>query len=308
MSINGKTVVATTSNPGTGYTYHHVPGDGSCFINCYLDACHTKYRKEISLSVKSRIARKFRLDFANFLLTESKKSAEKISARLNIINPSVMCNIVKSNNDEKSSMQVLEEISKKYVETDEDAEEFIYGLILSYNFIDVESRQPFTYESIKTLYETDHRINVSRAENLSTDGMTIYDPSVYGYGKIPINIGYYELATNIGSSYEDIEECIKTLCHRSAFLTHLESSLIAKFISINAVIFPLGTYYKNHYKLIEHVEGAPEILMVNLGNIHWNLVSFTRENSEQLLLDTVPIGSKDAIFSNLTTLYSQRKL
>lgn len=308
MSINGKTVIALTGSENSGYTYHTVPGDGSCFINCYLEACYSNYRNENSMVKKLRIARKFRLDFANFLLSESKKSPGKISARLNILNPTVMCNIIKAKNPNESSVNILQEISEKYIETDDDAEEFIYGLILTYNFIDVGTRQVLTYEEIKTLYETDHRINVSRAENLSTNGETPYDPSVYGYGKIPINIGYYELATNIGSNYDEIEECIKILCHKSEFLTHLESSLIARFIAINAVIFPMGTYYKRYYKLIEPIQGAPEILMVNLSNKHWNLISYTNAKSEQLLLNNVPELAKNQIFNNLEVLYDQHRL
>lgn len=301
------TVIATTNNPNMNYTYHHVLGDGSCFINCYLEACSSSY-KNANTTVKMRIARKFRLDFANFLLTKSSKTPQQISARLNILNPTIMSTLIKSTKPNESSTDVLMEISSKYNENEEDSENFIYGLIMGYNFIDVGTKQVLTFVEIKELYETDHRINVSRAEVITTHGTTPYDPSVYGYGKIPIDIGYYELVTNVGSGYDDIEQCVKTLCHRSEFLTHLESSLIARFISINAIIFPLGTFYKNYYRMIEHVEGAPELLMVNLKNIHWNLVAFTFNDREQLLLNTVPEKSKNSIFSNLSTMFDQRRL
>lgn len=305
MSVNNKTIVATTANPSSNYLYHPIPGDGSCFVNCYLEGCYAKYRNENSLYNKMKIARKFRLDFANFLMSESKKSPEKISSRLNILNPSIMCQMIKFRDPERSSASTLEEIMTTYDEREENAEENVFQCIYSNGFIDVGTQMELSYNDIKKLYETDHRINVSRAENLSTHGREPFDPSVYGVGKLPINIGFYELATSIGSSYEEIEECINTLCHKTAFLTHLESSLIARFFAINAIIFPLGTYYKNHYKLIEENPGAPQILMVNINNIHWNTVSFSNGVAEQLLLENIAEDTKNVIFSNLTILHSK---
>jgi hypothetical protein len=40
---NGKIIVANDPITGSNYLYHHVVGDGSCFINCYLESCHTNY-------------------------------------------------------------------------------------------------------------------------------------------------------------------------------------------------------------------------------------------------------------------------
>lgn len=308
MSFNGKLIIANDSQKANNYLYHTVPGDGSCFINCYLESCYSKYQKESSLTNKLRIARKFRLDFANFLMSKSKKSPEKISSRLNIINPSIMCTLLTFSDESKSSIKILEEITTKYKENEEDAEEFIYGLILSYNFINVNTKKVITYEEIKELYETDHRINVSTAENLSSNGKTPFDPSIYGVGKVPIDIGFYELTTSIGAGYEELTNCINILISKTEFLGHFESSLIARFIAINSIIFPMGTYYRNHYVLVEPIEGAPEIMMVNLGNIHWNLVSYNDSKHEQLLLEGITETTKNTLFYNLSLLYNQGKL
>lgn len=308
MSFDGKLIIASCGQNKGNYVYHPVPGDGSCFINCYLESCYSNYRNEHSLTTKLNISRKFRLDFANFLMSESKKPAEKISARLNILNPSIMCRLLRMPNENDSSINILQDIEKSYNENEEDAEDFIYGLIMSYNFLDVTTGKILTFDNIKNLYETDHRINVSRSENLSTNGTTPFDPTVYGVGKVPINIGFYELTTSIGSSYDELVNCIDILLHKTRFLEHLESSLIARFISINAIIFPMGTFYKNHYKLVETIEGAPVIMMVNLGNIHWNLVTYANENKEQLLLEGINENVKTALFNNLTILKNQGKI
>lgn len=306
--FRGRTIIGGDPNGSFAYLHYKVIGDGHCFINCYLEAACKTYQNEQSVSNRSKIARKMRLDFANFLLSISDKSAEKISARLNIINPHIMCNLVKYRDQDKSSSLDLEYIKSQYNPNEHRSEDFIYGLILSYQFISSETGLEFTYDTIKELYERDHRINVAKVEYLSTLGVTPYDPEVFGVGKIPINIGYYELTDGVGLGYNELMNSINILLHPTAFLNHSESSLFAAYIGINAVIFPLGTHYKNHYRLIEHIDGAPELIMVNQGNVHWDLVSFKRNGYDQLLLKDIPEKAKDSLFANLARLYADKKL
>lgn len=304
----GRTIIGGDPNGSFAYLYYKVIGDGHCFINCYLEAMSETYQNETNRETRAKIARKMRLDFANFLLSESSKSSESISVRLNIINPNIMCNLLKFRDPDQSSITDLEYIKSQYNQNEPHSEDFIYGLILSYRFVSPATGEDLTYDEIKFLYETDHRINVAKAENISTGGKTPYNPEIFGVGKIPINIGYYELTDGVGTGYQELMTSINTLLHPTEFLTHIESSLFAAYIGINAVIFPLGVYYKNHYRLIEHIQGAPELIMVNLNNIHWNLVSFKRNGDEQLLSIGIPEKAKDALFNNLTRLYSEGKL
>lgn len=290
-------IIGGDPNGNFNYLYYPVIGDGHCFINCFLEATSKTYVNEQNREKKSKIARKVRIDFANFLLSQSDKTAEFISFRLNILNPNVMSKLIGYNNSNKNSIEDLNYIKSKY-----NPEEInnIYNLIYSYGFINIETKEILTLDNIKFLFERDHRINIAKSENVS--------PEIYGFGKIPINIGYYELTENIGIGYDELISSINTLIHPTKFLTHLESNLFTSYIGINAIIFPLGTNYKNYYRLIESIKDAPELCMVNLNNIHWNLVSFRSGNNEQLLLKDISENAKNALFYNLTVLYDMRKL
>jgi hypothetical protein len=306
--FNGRTIIGGDPNGSFAYLYYKIQGDGSCFINCYLESASKSYQNEQNTNIRTKISRKTRLDFVNFLLSKSDKSAEKISTRLNIINPTIMCKLIKFKDQEISTNTELEFIKSQYNQNETQSDDFIFGLILSYNFLSVETNEEFTYETIKSLYERDHRINVAHAENLSTGGNTPYNPETFGVGKIPINIGYYEIANNIGVGYDEFITSINTLLDSNAYLSHIESILFATYIGINAIIFHLGTYNKSHYKLIDYVENAPDLIMVNLANVHWNLVSFKRNGEEQLLLRNLSEKAKDSLFNNLVLLYNDRML
>lgn len=289
-------IIGGNPNNDSNYVYHSVLGNGSCFINCYLESCLKNYRNEQSISKKLNIAKKFRIDFANFLLSESKKPAEKISARLNILNPSIMSTFVKLPNGD-SSFRILEEISLNYNENVEDIEELIYSLIISQDLRRFDTGEPVTYNEIKYLYETDHRLNVCRSEQISSK--TKIDPAVYGYGKIPINIGFYEIATSIGADYKAFLKSIDILLDHTQYLENLESTLIARFLGINTLVFPINSSYPTYFPLTEKFEGAPLILMVNLGNVHWDLIIYSKSKTEAYLFDEITENTKISLFNNL---------
>jgi hypothetical protein len=307
MNSDYRKIIAKSQND-CSYLYYKVIGDGHCFINCYLEACCKKYRDENNIVIKSKIARKMRLDFANFLLSKSIKSAEEISARLNIINPVIMCKFIGYEDKDKSSYNDLDHIKSLYDPKDPFIYDFIYGLIMTHNFILFETGQKLTFEDIKKLYETDHRILVAKTNFLSSAGTEPDDPSIYGYGKIPIDIGYYEITDGIGAGYNEFLQSINVLLSPTEYLGHIESSLFASYIGINVIIFPVGSYYKTYQKLIEYIQDAPELLMVNLGNNHWNMVSFKNGHDEQLLITGLSENAKNGLFKNLNTLYNLREL
>lgn len=306
MSTFNKLVIGGDPAGSFSYLYYKVRGDNHCFINCYLKACCERYQREKNDSIKTHIARKARLDFANFLMAESKKDPVKICSRLNIINPTVMCKFfIQSNGD--SSFSLLENIASIYKSDNEINEDEIYGMILSLDLVMENDMSLLTYEDIKNLYERDPRINTAIADAKSEKSQEINFQS-YGIDKFPINIGYYELAFAVPTHYSIIVDTINYLISPSEYLNHNESSLLASFIDINTVSFALGSGYDNFFRLTENKPGAPELMMINLNNIHWNAISFKTGNQERLLVMEVPETTKAALFNRLKTLYSQRKL
>lgn len=304
--MSNKLVIGGDPTGKFSYLYHKVLGDNHCFVNCYLESCCERYKKEPNNSVRSHIARKARLDFANFLLSESKEDPIKICTRLNVMNPTVMCKFFSQFNGD-SSFTILDEISNIYKSIKNIDEDEIYGTILSCNLILEEDMTPVTYDIIKNLYERDPRINAAIADAKS-EGSDEINFDIYGINKFPINIGYYEIAFAVPTNYNIIINTIDYLISPIEFLNHNESSLLATFIDINAVSFALGTGYSNFFRLTENKQGAPELLMVNLNNIHWNAISYKQGDFETLLVMEVPETTKIALFNRLKFLYDQRKL
>lgn len=309
-NLTDKLAVLNDPNNDVAFLYHKIIGDGHCFINCYLESLLPIYRNIMDRNLKTSIARKVRLDFANFLLSPSKKSDKEISTRLNFINPNIMCILIKSNDVNKNSIDHLEIIKdfhnkNKHVEKYENQ---IYLFIESLNLIDVETNLKLTYDRIKYIYETDHRINVSKAEYISSKGNSPFNPEIFGVGKIPINIGFYEIAENIGTGYDEFIKSINILIHPTEFLTHFESTLFASYIDVNSIIFPIGNYYRDYYKLNEKIDDVPDIFMVNINNIHWNLISLYISGNEGFLLNNISDEIKTLIFRNLCILHEGGKL
>lgn len=307
MMDNGKLIVGGNQEKGFSYLYHRVIGDGHCFINCYLEATSSTYKKETNPTIKSRIARKTRIDFANFLMSESSRTSDEISFRLNILNPNILCNFF-STIDDNSSIGVLEQIATMYDENEDNNEETMYALLLNSDLKLKTNNSMITFEDINTIYKRDHRINSAMVDMPITKEPLDTICERYGVGKIPINIGFYQLATSAPTDYKEIINSVDILLSPSEFLNHMESSLFARYVGLNAIIFALGSHYRSFYKLIEFKKGAPELLMVNLGNIHWNLISFKIKNVEQLLLMGIPDSAKTILFERLTQLYNERKL
>lgn len=306
MSKFDKLVIGGDPAGSFAYLYYKVLGDNHCFVNCYLEACRKRYQNETNRLIRSHIARKARLDFANFLIAESKKDTIKICSRLNIINPTIMCKFFCQSNGD-SSFTALKSITAIYTTDSENNDDEIYGMILILELMMQDDMSPLTYETIKTLYERDPRINAAIANAKSERSKTINFES-YGIDKFPINIGYYKLAFAVPIHYSIIIDTINYLISPTEFLNHNESSLLASFIDINAVSFALGTGYSNVLRLTENKPGVPELLMINLSSIHWNLISFKAGESEQLLVMDVPQTTKVSLFNRLKTLYEQRML
>lgn len=303
MSYRGQKIIAEIPGTEMKYLYHSVIGDGSCFLNCYLTIFSDIYRNTDDVSKKLNIAYKFRLDFVNFLLSESKKTKEEICLRLNILNPDVMSKLVSFKDNSMSSYEILFLAKEAYVNG---GEENVYSVIFS--FTPHINGRILAYEDVKNLFETDPRINLSLSEQISSEMKEKFDPSIYGYGKIPINIGYYELVNSISIPYTEFLKMINIFTSKTEFLTHVESDLVAKFLDLNLTIFPLGTGYRGPRKLIDSSDGAPEIMFININNIHWDLISFFNGESETFVMYKIPDRTKQALFDKLNSDMPHRGL
>ena len=306
MEVNGRLLLGGDPNGKFGYYYYKIIGDGHCFVNCYLQACCPTYQSEADPIRKFNMARKLRLDFANFLISDSKKSIEEISFRLNILNPAVMSTFLSLENGE-SAYSILSEIKSYYDERIDNSIDEIYGLILSMELVDKQTKLPLSFEQIKYIYERDHRINAAIYDAVSELSETPkYEK--YGIGIIPLNIGYYELIKTAPTDYNDIIRTIDILLAEREYLNYQESILLAEFFDINVTYFPLGNYHRNHQSFTDFKDGVPEMLLINLNNVHWNMISFIKDKEERLLLMGVSKETKDSLFKILETLYSKNRL
>lgn len=307
MIKTDKLIVGEDDSKTYAYLYHKIIGDGHCFINCYLDSCCRTYQKESNLSRKSHIARKMRIDFANYLMSESDQDPKFICQRLNILNPTTMASFFKLENTDDHVVPLFSEIEDTYKSSEEIDFDTLYALILSLDLRVRATGESVTMEFIKTAYERDPRMNIAIDESRSFPNATV-DLDSTGIDRIPINIRFFELSNTVPTSADQIIESINILLSPYEFLTHEESYKIAKFLGINVIVFPMGNNYKDYLRLIDNVEGAPEILLVNLNNFHWNMISFKIGNNEQKLLIDVPEESKKQIFKNLQENYKRRML
>ena len=135
MLHTDKLIICGNETEGFGYLYHKIIGDGHCFINCYLDTCCPSYQKEKSGYKKAFIARKARLDFANYLMSESTKDPRDICVRLNIFNPSVMGTFFKNRGNDESTYPLFLEIENSFRTIRGIEFEQIYGMILSLDLL-----------------------------------------------------------------------------------------------------------------------------------------------------------------------------
>lgn len=288
--------IAEVGNNRDAYFLHKVIPDGHCYINCYLEACSNRYQNEPNKKKRRQIAIKTRLDFANYLVSTCDWSKEKVSSRLNIINPTIMIKFFRSS--EESFFEKLTEACHPY---NEENDEFIYERILALNLLSVQDGRKATIEYIRFIYTRDHRVNMAISDNPAVQNI---DFSVYGVGRIPLNINFYKICHTAPSDYTVIESSIRTLIDHKAFLESLESTLIAKFMGLNSVALCLGFGYQKIIHLTQEDEQKLYLLLINIDNRHWDMISF----NDMFLLGGINENILEGLFSNLNTLYKRNKI
>lgn len=303
--------VASDTKAGYEYLYKIIKGDGHCFVNCYLNACSKTYRN-LSEDMKTAYSRKLRIDFANFLMSDSTKSEEEISMRLGFLNPNVMCRFLKLSSGE-SSLTALTEICSIYDGKNEDE---IFDLLESANLISSDlftdnleifkdklnisleiSPVEMTIDVLRALFSIDHRILVSKTDSISETEL--------GVGLYPITLKIYEMVKYVPPSYQIIDDAIKRIISPTIYFEHFESNLFAEYVGLNAVCFNLGergSSYTQLYDLTERKEGNPEIFLVNMLNIHWNMITFKSKEYYVYIMVNVDDKTKDVIFQQLMDL------
>lgn len=103
----------------------------------------------------------------------------------------------------------------------------------------------------------------------------------------------------VPSSYHIIDETILRLIHPTQYLEHFDSTLFAEYIGLNAVCFNLGergSSYTQVYDLTEKRDNHPEILLVNMLNIHWNMVTFQSPEFSTTVMVSIDSKTKETIF------------
>uniref|UniRef100_A0A6C0BE91 Uncharacterized protein n=1 Tax=viral metagenome TaxID=1070528 RepID=A0A6C0BE91_9ZZZZ len=292
--MSKKIVIGGNQSQGFQYVYHRIIGDGHCFVNCYLESCSPTYLNCSNTSDKSKISRKLRIDFANYLMSDSKKTSEEISERLGFLNPSTMSKFLRLDQDQSSIVSLQDHCSNF---NGNNADE-IYSLILSSRY-KTKNGVDVTIEYLHDLYKKDHRLTLAESDGAK--------PEDYGYGRLPITIRYYESVEAI-LPYKDLLKSIATLLSPFEFLNQMESTLIANYIGINATSFVLGLGYTQILDLVPRRESCPELLLINIGNVHWNMVRLEMNGNNQLILMGVPYSTKKSIYDVLKKLYEDRIL
>ena len=279
---------------GFEYLYHHIIGDGHCFVNCYLEPCSASYQSTNQHSIKSRISRKLRIDFANYLMSDSHLSSEKISERLAMLNPSTMCFFLRTI-DDNHTLDLLTTAFDEYNGTNED---HVYGLILSNNLRKRDGSE-VSYEYLVELFTQDFRITTAQATHeLDKTGRSL------GYGIIPITLRLYELTKTIDFNLQELIAMINNIISPSpeAYFEHRESTLFANFINIGATCFLLGTGISTVQELVPSKKGTPELFLVNLSNVHWNMVKLKINGVNNFFPLGVTSATKQSIFNKLREL------
>lgn len=303
MSKIERQIIQRIPNTNSGYVYYKILGDGHCFLNCFLEPLCNTYKHEHNKSRRSCIARKLRLDFANYLMTFSSKSAEEISIKLNILNPTTMFRFFKHRVEDKSVYTIFEEIKTLFLTTNNF--DIVFEYILDLDLLTrIGTEVDILY--ITNLYQTDPRINDAIVESNFTD----YTDNLFekGIDKFPINLNYFDLIDTIPGDSQTIVDTIKLICHPTEFFEHMQSVLFANFIRINLIIFQMIDSVDKYYRLIENIEGVPDLLMVNLSNVHWNLVSFDTGIDNNILMFKVDERTLNTLFKTLKEMYKRGNL
>lgn len=302
MSQNNKIKI------GSGYIYYKVVGDGHCYANCYLEFGSKSYKNADTISsnslkpTKSNIARKFRLDFANFLLSESGISKEKIHSRLNFKSPTFMAKYfyIDGELDEEGYFRgVGVELANLCDMYDGSNEETLYEIISEYFLL--RDKSQISFKAVKDLYETDIREHIMRLEpERSTQdvGIGLYSPT----------INYYAICNGISGDQDEIKLVIENLINGDSFLEFNTSILIAQYFDLNVTCLQLGSGYSKPLEISETKPGRPCMIMVNYNNIHWDLIAHDNGNDLNILLMNVDDVIKTGLLKVLNKLYNDGKI
>lgn len=295
---------------GSGYLYCKVIGDGHCYANCYLEVGSKTYKdvdkfstnEYVTKQKKFNIARKFRLDFANYLLSESNLTKEKIHSRLNFKASTIMAKYfyidgeLDSDGDFRGVGVDLGTLCAEYNGTNEES---IYEIITDcFMFRD---GSPITVDAVRALYETDAREHLIRWEPDRT-------PESVGIGIYSPTINYYALCNDISGDHDEIEMTVRNLINGASFLEFNVSILIARYFELNVTCLQLGSNYTEPIELSEPEPGRPCILMVNYENVHWDLVGHYNGKIFNLLMLNIDSRIKTALLKALNKLYAQGRI
>lgn len=303
MSKIERQIIQRIPNTNSGYVYYKILADGHCFLNCFLEPLSITYKSEHNKSRRSHISRKLRLDFANYLMSFSNKSADEISIKLNILNPTTMFRFFKRKVGTETLHVNFEEIKSLFLTTKNF--DIVFENILDLDLL-TRTGTEVDIEYIMNLYQTDPRINDAIVESNFTD----YSDNILekGIEKFPINLNYFDLIDTIPNDCQFIIDTIKLICHPNEYFEHTQSVLFANFMRINPIIFQMVDNVDKYYRLIENIEGVPDLLMVNLSNVHWNLVSFDSGVDNNILMFKVDEQTLNTLFKTLKEMYKRGNL
>lgn len=314
-------------------TPNTIIGDGSCYLHCFLDALSKTYG-ELSTEEKSLMATKLRLDFANILLSTSKKSQYMISIRCNILSPQPISKffkntfIDKKTGLERNTRETLIQISEEYVDdfSDENIDETLLKISeLGLRWTDAQipetdyiKGEELTYDKLLEIFMRDYRLNYYCSDSIIYE---VYGgqrspirKSDYGIDRIPINLVFFEIVKLPPISYDMFNRIFGILLSdRSLFplyeqneiigtqyLSHEESNIFAKFLGINVVAIIHKGGYKEEQYYGEYKEGFPTIILINLNarerSAHWESLSLYNNKNT---INKVMIGIDKSVYSDL---------
>ena len=297
------------------FVSNKINGDGSCYLHCFLDHMSSSY-KELGYREKSLFANKLRLDFANTLLADSKRSFEYITKRCNLLITEAFINFfnpeVVIGTEIKRTRDVILSILEEFKDDgDEEALDLLIARIASLdlywtnNYLDNETEyrqgEKLTYEEIIAIYERDYRLNQFYSDTIvHNDGVrnNVASPvrkESYGIGVIPLTIFFFEIVRIPPNNYEVFMETIGILISDRSILPHYRDDLIrfpgefiyledaqsdifAKMMGINVVAIVKGAGYdkERYFGNNGFLPEYPTILLLNLNCVHWELISFIR--------------------------------
>jgi hypothetical protein len=321
------------------YYRRKIIGDGHCFVHCYLTVLSKTYKEAESNREMTNIARKFRIDFANYLLQPSPISDEKLSEKINIDNPSIISNffeyvsmdpLVTLTDKEKSSQALFEALKERFYnidyKNDEKYESEIYNFyetIYIFSLQDEGTNKVLflkegdtSFENIQRIFKRDPRYNAYLIDKMNNEDLNM---EIYGIGNVPLNINYYYLLPSIVPDYSgdggdftkkaEIKKIIERLCSQH-FLEYPESILIARYIGVNITVYPLNSNYKKPFNLIEANELKESLNFINDGREglqHWELIGWKDGDDDIVYLMKLSDETKTYLYEKLVEIEVEKK-